>query len=162
MSLIQCGPSSQFVFELVSRVPTPPPPPHPPLRLSLSLSLSLSLIPIPDEAVRRTTNFFLTNNKHIDQIYDATRIFRCTFICWRSCCEAVDAALYPTRFCLSRFSSQQTAVPPLFCSLLFPPLFVLTLTTGRRVLVCSCCFFDTFTPAPRHMAEEWGLEVKQV
>ena len=35
-------------------------------------------------------------------------------------------------------------------------------TTGRRVLVCSCCFFDTFTPAPRHLAEEWGLEVKQV
>ena len=53
----------------------------------------------------------------------------------------------PTRFCLTTFSSQQTAVPPLFCSLLFPPLLLLTLTTGRRVLVCSCCFFDTFTPA---------------
>ena len=54
--------------------------------------------------------------------------------------------------------------PALLLSLLFPPLFLLTLTTGRRVLVCSCCFFDTFTPAPRHAAEEFtlGLEVKQV
>ena len=75
-----------------------------------------------------------------------------------ACCNT----LYPTRFCLTRFSSQRNAVPPLFCSLLFPPLFLLTLTTGRRVLVCSCCFFDIFTPAPRHVAEEWGLEMKQV
>ena len=35
--LIQCGPSSQFVFELVSRDPTPANPP-PPLSLSLSHS----------------------------------------------------------------------------------------------------------------------------
>ena len=35
MSLIQCGPSSQFVFELVSPDPTPAPPP-PPLSLSHS------------------------------------------------------------------------------------------------------------------------------
>ena len=55
MPLIQCGPFSQFVFELVSRDPTHPPPPPP--------SLSLSLIPIPDEAVWQTTNFFLTHNK---------------------------------------------------------------------------------------------------
>ena len=50
----------------------------------------------------------------------------------------------------------------LFCSLLFLPFSLLTLATERRVLVCSCCFFDTFTPAPRFAAEEWGLEVKQV
>ena len=42
------------------------------------------------------------------------------------------------------------------------PEFLLTLTTGRYVLVCSCCFFHSFTPASRHVAEEWGLEVKQV
>ena len=29
-------------------------------------------------------------------------------------------------------------------------------------LVGSCCFFDTFIPASRHLAEEWGLAVKQV
>ena len=50
----------------------------------------------------------------------------------------------------------------LFCSLLFLPLSLLTLATERRVLVCSCCFFDTFIPSPRFAAEEWGLEVKQV
>ena len=44
----------------------------------------------------------------------------------------------------------------------FLPFSFLTLATERRVLVCSCCFFDTFTPAPRFAAEEWGLEVKQV
>ena len=97
----------------------PPPPPF-----SLSLSLSLSLIPLSGEAFWRTTNFFLywhtTNN---DRIYDVARIFRCTFQCWRSWCEAVDAALYPTRFCLTRFSSQPNRfTPALLLSSLPSPL----------------------------------------
>ena len=50
----------------------------------------------------------------------------------------------------------------LFCSLLSLSLSLFTFATERCVLVCSCCFLDTFTPAPRFAAEEWGLEVKQV
>ena len=149
-------PASSFSSSSLVTPATPPP-----LSVSLSLSFSHSLF---WRSLLANNELFLvlTNNKPNDQIYVVARIFCCTFQCWRSCCEAVDAALYPTRFCLTRFSSQRNAVPPLFCSLLFPPLFLLTLTTGRRVLVCSCCFFDIFTPSPRHVAEEWGLEMKQV
>ena len=151
-------PASSFSSSSLVTPATSPPPPPPPPPLSLSLSFPFLTKPFGE----RQTFFCIDTQQTNDQIYVVARIFCCTFQCWRSCCEAVDAALYPTRFCLTRFSSQRNAVLPLFSSLLFSPLLLLTLTTGRRVLVCSCCFSDIFTPAPRHVAEEWGLEVKQV
>ena len=152
-----CVFNSMWTFQPVrvrARLPWPNslPPPPPPLFLSL----------IPDEAIwRKKRNFLvLTNNEQLPNL-------RCCAdlplqLCWRSCCEAVDAALYPTHLCFPALLLNKPPLPLLFCSLLFPPFSLPILTTDRRVLVCSCCFFDTFTPAPRRAAEEWELEVKQV
>ena len=152
-----CVSDSMWTFQPVrfrARLSWPPPP--------LPTPFSLSLIPIPDEAVWLTTNFSC-----IDTQQTMTRF---------TMLRGSSAALFnvgATAAKLLMLPSPQPASVwpvfllnkspgPLFCSLLFPPLFLLTLTTGGRVLVCSCCFFDTFTPAPRHVANEWGLEVKQV
>ena len=121
VSLIQCGPSSQFVFEPVSRDCQPP----------LPLLLSLS--------------FYLTLHHSFTLPYH----YSCAFICCRPprtspCCLALIASL----------RGRIRDVTLLLCSLLFLPLSLLTLATESRVLVCPCCFFDTFTPAARFTAEE--------
>ena len=129
VSLIQCGPPSQFVFELVSRDCQP----LLPLLLSFSLFTSLFIILL----------LYHTNTLR-------------AFIC---CPSSAHVTVLPGTPCEPPWIRDVTL---LFCSLLFLPFSLLTLATERRVLVCSCCFFDTFTPAPRFAAEEWGLEVKQV
>ena len=129
VSLIQCGPSGQFVFELVSRDCQPP----------LPLLLSLSLF----------TSLFLTLLLYHN--YTPPRIHLLP--------SSAHVTVLPGTPCEPPWIRDVTL---LFCSLLFLPFSLLTLATERRVLVCSCCFFDTFTPAPRFAAEEWGLEVKQV
>ena len=121
-------PSSQFVFELVSRDC------H-----SHSHFSCLSLF------LHHSTSLFYSTIS----LYPAHSI------------AAVLCARHRAAWHCLRASVEPGCHPSLLLSS-FLPLSLLTLATESRVLVHSCSFFDTFSPAPKLAAEEWGLEVKQV
>ena len=109
-----------------------PPPPPPSFSLSLSLSFPFLTKPFGE----RQTFSCIDTQQTNDQIYVVARIFCCTFQCWRSCCEAVDAALYPT-------------------PLLFDPFFFSTKRCTPALLLSSLPF--PFPPYPHHRETCAGL-----
>ena len=65
--------------------------------------------------------------------------------------------------CHSLASLRRSGMSPFFSALLFsPPFSLLTLSTKRRVLVFSCCGFDTFTPATRFTGVADELKLTQL
>ena len=133
VSLIQCGPSSQFVFELVSRDCCVIVSPHSHFScLSLFTSLFITLSLYHNYTLSRI--HLLPSSAHVT-VQSGTP------------CE----------------TPWIRDVTLLFFSLLFPPFSLLTLATERRVLHgLFMLFFDTFTPRSEVCSRRMGLEVKQV